>query len=211
MKSIRMIPIGLAALAAILFSGLPASAETPPDIAGLSKPQAGDMQMIFHGGTGPFQVQKRLSLDPNAPWYDITEAKVTAVNTGVYLAVFPLNDKEDVAFYRVMSVGETIVELKGWSIALRVSAPANGLYFAAGEAPVVTVTLLDTFAQGLDRADFSSLNLYLYGPQDPLKTVTASKLLNASTNRAARPHHYIDLKTNPNVGVTNNVLTYRLQ
>jgi hypothetical protein len=169
------------------------------------------MQMIFRGGTGPFQVQKRLSLDPAAPWYDIPEAKVTAVNTGVYLAVFPLNDKEDVAFYRVVSVGETIVELQGWSIALRVSAPANGLYFAQGEAPVVTVTLLDTFAQGLDRADFSSLNLYLYGPQDPRKTVTASKLLNASTNRAQRPHHYIDLKTNPNVGANNNVFTYRLQ
>jgi OmcA/MtrC family decaheme c-type cytochrome len=118
---------------------------------------------------------------------------------------------EDVNFYRVMSLGETIVELEGWSMRLAVSAPTNGTYFAAGEAPVVTVTLLDTFAQGLSRADFSSLNLYMYGPQDPQKVVTAAKLLNASTDRNARPHHYIDLKTNPDVQVYNNVYTYSLK
>ena len=37
------------------------------------------------------------------------------------------------------------------------------------------------------------------------------KLLNASTDRATRPHHYIDLITDPNVEVNENMLTYHLQ
>lgn len=36
-------------------------------------------------------------------------------------------------------------------------------------------------------------------------------LLNASTDRSQRPHHYIDLKTNPDVQVNGDVLTYTLQ
>jgi len=207
----RILPIGLAVLVAVLFQHIPALGDTPPDIASLSVPQAGAMQMLFHGGTGPFQIQKRLSMDANAPWYDIPDAKVTQVNSGVFMAVLPMIGTEDIAFYRVVSVGETIVELQGWSILMKVSAPTNGTYFAKGERPVVTVTLLDTFAQGLSRADFSSLNLYMYGPQDPLKTVTASKLLNASTNRAANPHHYINLKSNQDVQAQNNTFTYTLQ
>src|SRR5882724_8567560 len=109
MKKLQIIPLGLTILAALLASRLATSGDTPPDIASLSKPQAGPMQMLFHGGTGPFQLQKRLSLDPNAPWLDIPEAKVTEINSGVYMAVFPLGT-EDVAFYRVVSVGETVVE-----------------------------------------------------------------------------------------------------
>ena len=76
---------------------------------------------------------------------------------------------------------------------------------------MVTVTILDTFAQGLNRADFSRLNLYLYGPQDPKRTVTAVKLLNASSDRSKTPHHYIDLRTNLDVQVNGNVLTYPLR
>ena len=211
MKTTRIIPIGFALLSAVLFHQLPLSGETPPNIASMSKPQAGSMQMLFHGQTGPFQVQKRLSLDPAAPWFDVPGAKVTQVNTGVFMAVFPIQDTENAAFYRVLSLGETIVELKGWSINMKVSMPTNGLYFTPGESPVVTVTLLDTFAAGLSLSDFSSLNLYMYGPQDPLQTVTAVKLLNASTNRAVNPHHYINLKSNPDVQVNNNVFTYPLK
>ncbi len=210
MKMLRKLSIAIAALGAVVLQQLPVSGETAPTIASMTRPQAGAMQMLFHGGTGPFQIQKRLSVDPTAPWYDIPEAKVTQVNTGVYMAFLPMGS-EDAAFYRVLSVGETIVELKGWSLLMKVSSPANGLYFVAGESPVVTITLLDNFAQGLSAADFSSLNLYMYGPQDPQKTVTAVKLLNASTNRANRVHHYIDLKTNPGVQLYNNVFTYQLQ
>ena len=210
MKTTHIIPIGLAVLAALFLPQRPVSGDTAPEIAGLSKPQAGDMQILFRGGTGPFQIQKRYSTHPAAPWHDIPEAKVTQVNTGVFIASFAMGN-EDIAFYRVVSVGETVVELKGWSINVKVSAPTNGLYFVPGESPVVTVNLLDTFAQGVTRADFSSLNLYLYGPQDPLQTVTAVKLLNATTNRAARPHHYIDLKTNPDVQVNGSLITYPLK
>ena len=110
-----------------------------------------------------------------------------------------------------MSEGENIAELKGWTVLVQVSAPSNGLHFVPGESPVVTVTILDTFAQGLNRADFSRLNLYLYGPQDPKQTVTAAKLLNASSDRTKTPHHYIDLKNNPEVQVNGNVLTYPLR
>src|SRR5262249_31049489 len=61
------------------------------------------------------------------------------------------------------------------------------------------------------RDSFSTLSLYMHGPQDPKQTVTAVKLLNASTNRANSVHHYIDLKTNPDVHVNGNVLTYNLK
>src|SRR5262245_26286377 len=125
MKMMRIIATGFVVLFACALLKLPLSADSVPGIASLSVPRGGDMQMLFHGGTGPFQVQKRLSLDPSAPWLDIPEAKVTQINTGVFMAVFPMGN-EDAAFYRVLSADETIVELKGWTIQLAVSAPTNG-------------------------------------------------------------------------------------
>lgn len=168
------------------------------------------MQMLFHGETGPFQIQRRLSMDPDAPWVDVPHAKVTKLNTGVFLAVMPIGD-EDATYYRIESKGETIAELQGWSIYMTASEPANGEYFTPGEAPVVTVTVLDTFAGAIGRDDFSTLNLYMYGPQDPRKSVTPAKLMNASEDRSQRPHHYIDLRTNPDVQVEGQVYTYPLQ
>jgi hypothetical protein len=113
------------------------------------------------------------------------------------------------------------------AVTMAVSQPANGTHFVAGEQAVVTVTLLDGFGQAFSPDDFSSLNLYMYGPQDTRRTVTAVKLLNASTDRAQRPHHYIDLKQNADVVLQQNadvvvrqngdgqgdgnVLTYTLQ
>ncbi len=92
-------------------------------------------------------------------------------------------------------------------VALQVSTPANGSHFVVGEKPVVSVVL----PPGVGRDKFSRLNLYLYGPQETAKTVAAVKLLNASADRSAKPHHYIDLLTNPNVVVSGDVLTYNLQ
>jgi hypothetical protein len=126
------------------------------------------------------------------------------------MALLPLGS-EDAAFYRILSAGETIAELKGWTISTAVSTPANGVFFAQGESPVVTVTILDSFAGATTKDSFSTLNLYMYGPEDPQQTVTAVKLLNATTNRAARPHHYIDLKTNPNAQIVGNTITYPLR
>ena len=84
-----------------------------------------------------------------------------------------------------------------------ISNPASGTYFAAGEKPVITISLPDQNS----RSDYSSLSLYVYGPQETAKTVTAVKLLNASTDRTQTPHHYINLLTDTNVQVNDNILT----
>ncbi|MDO8716471.1 MAG: hypothetical protein Q7J73_06655 [Dehalococcoidales bacterium] len=93
------------------------------------------------------------------------------------------------------------------------SKPANGSYVAAGERIVVTVTLKDKYGSPLVRNDFSTLALYMYGPQDPIKVVTAVKLLNASENRSVTPHHFIDLLTNntTDLKINGSVLIYTLQ
>ncbi|MSU61953.1 MAG: hypothetical protein EXS31_06105 [Pedosphaera sp.] len=67
------------------------------------------------------------------------------------------------------------------------------------------------FAQGYDRSSFSTLSLYMHGPQDPKLTTTPVKLLNATADRTKTPHHYIDLKKNADVKVNANVLTYTLK
>ena len=211
MRIQRIIALGAALLVSIIGKSAASAAETPPHIQNMSVPVAGTMQILFHSkNAGPFRLQTRTSLNPTNPWVDASAAVITEIQTGVYVALVP-KGLDDISFYRVVSENETIVELKGWTIRVEVSAPSNSLYFVAGESPVVTLRILDNFAQGVTRDDLSTLNLYLYGPQDPRLTKTASKLLNASTNRAARPHHYIDLKTNPDVQVANNVLTYRLR
>lgn len=211
MKKMRALSIGLALLPIVALVGTSAfAAEPAPSIKSIARPVAGYSEIVFHGGSGPFQVQARADLDPATPWVDMSDALVTEIGPGVFLGQFP-NGKDDLALYRVVSQSDGITDLKGWTVLLKVSPPANGSYFVVGESPTVTVTILDNFAQGLGRPDFGSLNLYMYGPQDPRQTVTASKLLNANTNRATRPHHYIDLKTNPDVQITGNTLTYHLK
>ncbi len=182
-----------------------------PDIIGLSRPVAGQMQLIFHGKTGPFRVQSRSSMDPAAPWFDVIAAKVTEIQTGVFMALMPIVPLDDLGFYRVVNENETIAELKGWTYLVQVSAPANKSHFVAGESPVITVTILDNFAQGITRDSFSTLNLYMHGPEDPKLTKTAVKLLNATTDRTKTPHHYIDLKKSADVQVNGNVITYTLK
>ena len=189
-----------------------AAAQTAaPDIVGLSRPVAGQMQLVFHGKNGPFRIQTRNSGGADAPWFDVTAAKVSEIQTGVFMALLPLVPQDDLGFYRVVNENETIAELKGWTYLVQVSAPANQSHFVVGERPVITVTILDNFAQGITRASFGTLNLYLYGPQDPLLTTSASKLLNANTDRTKTPHHYIDLRNNADVVVKDNVLTYTLK
>jgi 5-methylcytosine-specific restriction endonuclease McrA len=76
---------------------------------------------------------------------------------------------------------------------------------------VITVTILDNFAQGVTRDTFGTMNLYLNGPEDPKLTKAAVKLLNASTDRSKNPHHYIDLKKNADAKVAGNTITYTLK
>ncbi len=192
-------------------SDAPAQTAAPPDIVGLARPAGGQMQLFFHGKTGPYRIQSRSSLDPAAPWFDVAAAKVAEVQTGVFVALLPTTLQDEFGFYRVVNENETIAELKGWTYLVQVSAPANKSHFVAGESPVITITILDNFAQGITRASFSTLNLYMVGPEDPKLTKAAVKLLNASVDRSKNPHHYIDLRTNPDVQVNGNVLTYTLK
>ena len=213
--NLRTLPRLLALLTATALIGGYATS-TPaqtaaPDIVGLSRPVAGQMQLVFHGKNGPFRIQSKTSGDAAAPWFDIPAAKVAEVQTGVFMALLPIQTQDDLGFYRVVNENETIAELKGWTYLVQASAPANKSHFVAGESPVITVTILDNFAQGITRSSMGTLNLYMYGPQDPVLTKTAVKLLNATTDRTKTPHHYIDLKTSADVQVSNNVITYTLK
>ena len=112
-----------------------------------------------------------------------------------------------VAVLLILAIGPVGQAAGQDSVTLSVSAPANGTHFVAGEAPVISVSLPAQYG----RQDYSQLRLHVYGPQETTKTITAVKLLNASTDRSAQPHHYIDLRTNLDVNANGNVLTYNLQ
>ncbi len=185
-------------------------AETPSAIRAIARPAAGYTQILFHGKKGPYLVQTRATLEADAPWVDLPGALVSEIQTGVFQAFFP-NGQDEVGFYRVVSESDGTSDLIGWTILMKTSTPANGTHFVAGESPVVTVTILDNFAQGYDKTSFSTLSLYMHGPQDPKLTTTPVKLLNATADRTKTPHHYINLKSNPDVKVNANVLTYTLK
>src|SRR5260221_9502210 len=93
-------------LAQPLFGGDPV-----PDIKTISRPAAGFSEIIFHGGTGPFQIQTRSSLDPSSPWLDMPDALVTQLEPGVFLGQFP-NGKDELGFYRCGRQSDGIAELR---------------------------------------------------------------------------------------------------
>ncbi len=211
----RKVSIGLAILSMLVGLGRPVlGAETRPYLATFSVPAAGSMQIVFRGQTGPFVVQSRDSLDAGA-WTDVPDAVITELEAGVFMALVPApNHPMDLGFYRIVSQGDPNSELKGWAVVLQVSAPPNGTHFVAGDSPVVKVTILDNFAQGLsglNRTNFSTLGLYAYGPEDPMKAFTPVKLLGATADRTKTPHHYIDLRSDPGVQVDGSTLTYSLK
>jgi hypothetical protein len=102
---------------------------------------------------------------------------------------------------------------KGIAVTLALTKPANGTHLVAGEKGSVSVALKDIYGNNLTRNDFTTIALYMYGPQDVTRTQTAVRLLNASVNRSAAVHHYIDLKSSnsSDLKVNGNVLTYSLQ
>ena len=99
----------------------------------------------------------------------------------------------------------------GVDINVALTRPANGTHLVAGEAATVTVTLKDANGRNLTNADFDTIALYMFGPQETTKAVTAIKLLNASENRSASTHHYINLLTNTDARVSGSVITYALR
>jgi len=78
---------------------------------------------------------------------------------------------------------------------LTVSAPANGMFFVAGERPELVIHLTDHCGRVWQPARLGTANLYVAGPRDAHETRTASKLLNCITDRTAadRQHHTIYL------------------
>jgi hypothetical protein len=67
---------------------------------------------------------------------------------------------------------------------IAISSPSNGMFFAAGEQPVITIHLSDRCGNPLKPSDVSTANLYSWGPRSTLLTRTAAKLLNCSTDRS---------------------------
>ncbi len=101
----------------------------------------------------------------------------------------------------------------GLAATITTSDPANSSYFATGEQIVVTIVLTDSAGNPITLDDLGTAALYMSGPRDPVLNATASKLLNANTDRASNPHHYIDLKASglTDLVVTGNKLVYTLQ
>lgn len=97
------------------------------------------------------------------------------------------------------------------NVTVAVSKPANGNFLAAGEKATITITLKDSLGNALAKGDFATLGLYMDGPQETAKTVSAVKLLNATADRTKTPHHFIDLLTNADAKFSGNVVTYALQ
>ena len=117
----------------------------PPAIISIAKPVAGDTTIWFRGGTGPFTVQMRSTLDASSPWFDLPGAKVVLLQPGVFMALIP-NSQSNLEFYRVVSQAETITDLKGWTVLAQVSAPANKQNFVAGEKPIEILRIDETVA-----------------------------------------------------------------
>jgi hypothetical protein len=76
------------------------------------------------------------------------------------------------------------------------TAPGTG-FVAAGERGVLTIRVADGCGRTVSPADLGHLDLYLAGPRATTAIRTASKLLNAVTNRAAldRQHHFVNLRS----------------
>lgn len=111
-----------------------------------------------------------------------------------------------------ISTGQAVSETKsGLNVTLTLSRPANGSFFASGEKATVTLTLKDAAGHDLTKDDLETLSLYVFGPQDPLKTVTAAKLLKASTDRSQETHHYINLLASRSAQFRGNFVRFPLQ
>jgi len=85
-------------------------------------------------------------------------------------------------------------EPRGLTATLTAKAPTNGKFYDTAEKIVFDIAFTDKCGK-VKVADLGTANLYLAGPRLPLLTKTASKLLNAVTDRTVtdRQHHFINL------------------
>lgn len=66
----------------------------------------------------------------------------------------------------------------GVRASLSVSSPSNGQFFVEGDQPVLTIYFVNTSCgQLIEPAQLTTAELMVYGPRDPLKTVTNMDLL----------------------------------
>jgi len=66
----------------------------------------------------------------------------------------------------------------GVRASISVSTPSNGQFFVTGDQPVLTIYFLNSYCgQLIQAAQLSAAELIVYGPRDPLKTVTNMDLL----------------------------------
>ncbi|MGO8968138.1 MAG: hypothetical protein ACLQDQ_01005, partial [Myxococcaceae bacterium] len=69
-------------------------------------------------------------------------------------------------------------ETLGLSASISVSSPSNGQFFITGEQPVLTIYFVNNYCgQLIQPAQLTAAELMVYGPRDPLQTVTNMDLL----------------------------------
>ena len=91
-----------------------------------------------------------------------------------------------------LSAGESA----GLAPTVKVSAPKNGMFFAAGEQIAITIDNIDRCGRPVDVAALGTYSLYMAGPRSSALTKASAKLLNCIVDRAAadRQHHFVNLK-----------------
>jgi len=66
----------------------------------------------------------------------------------------------------------------GLTATVSISSPANGSFFVTGEKPVLSMSFANNCGTPLAPSSLASAELFVYGPRDPLQTVTNVDLLN---------------------------------
>jgi len=97
---------------------------------------------------------------------------------------------------------------------ITLSPPANGKYYVDGEAPVITINVLDDNGNvvapaEVTDANFSGADLFVYGPRDMAKPVLTLAAHNIGTGYD-NPNDLLDPGADPAIAVTANGITYQL-
>jgi hypothetical protein len=198
--------VEVGAVVAFLLLGIRSQAQlAAPELFALNGVDDGMVEVMFYGEHGPFVAQMKSAA--NEPWVEIQGAEFVVLGDGVYKCILP-QGANNLGIYRIIGESEINKDLDDWSVTVQISTPDNGLFFTPGEKPVVTLTLWDEMNRDLTSDDFSTLRLYMHGPEEPQLTYTPVKLIKAESDRSVRPHHYIDLRSHPDAVKAGNIVVY---